>query len=227
MREGYATDAVSSAASYFDAKYDEESGKYASEISATRHIQKPYDFMEIVNGKDVYFRTDESILSAIDASALEKKIQLSYAPCLLMTTDQKIPEQYYNPGSQSTKASEDNFVMSILKGRSQLSASWHKNANDDIQLDFNTHFYNTPQRDNYFNKHDLFLNLVGAGSYGFLNAYDYDGSVVRYFIKNLSEDGIPKFMICVAETIDAYKLICDETGRTIITENELSSIITE
>ena len=76
MREGFEmhADKDLSCASYFDAKYDEETGKHASEISAASHMQKPYDFMEIVNGKDVHFRTDESILSAIDADTLEKKI---------------------------------------------------------------------------------------------------------------------------------------------------------
>ena len=71
----------------------------------------------------------------------------------------------------------------------------------------------------------MFLNLVGAGSYGFLNVKDNDGVIVRYFIKNLSEDRIPKFMISVFEMIDTHKTICDESGMTLITEDKLSSII--
>ena len=71
------------------------------------------------------------------------------------------------------------------------------------------------------------MNLVGAGSYGFLNVKDDDKTIVRYFIKNLSDNRIPKFMICVVDIIEPYKTICDETGMPLITENSLSTIITE
>jgi len=232
MREGYSINDISyvdtsvvenkiSCASYEYAHFEEDLRSAKNDAIAETIVLKydPIEVNKILEGKSATLEVDEEYFKLMKFNKKAKYRLYDntlVGPYLILGN---IPTKYYNPGRDEYKADNDSYIIKLFDSNAALSVSWYKNSKTkEIQLDFNTCYYNNYEYNNYFNEKRNFLALARPGEAGYLNSYTPGiKEDVLYYIKNIS-DSHPKFLLS-AHVIDGYddNLLITQDNKFILT----------
>lgn len=213
-----------------------------STLSTDVNIYDPYAFKEMIGGKFPMMKADEEYLKYTQSfSATDDKF-VDYPYLYFSTSENRtkatdIPDHFVYPYKQVSVDEENCCIFTFSEADTSefppISASWCKQDNGEIQIDFNS-IYNKLDNDvlsnNIFNHYHLFLNLEKTGDAGVLQVFKdpLNGifePLAHYYIKNIS-DTKPKFLLSAYNyaTIEYDGFVFEDNGGTW---KDLSVLVTE